>query len=259
MTDLAQRLWHARLNGTVLDAETITPPATMEEAYAVQAGIAALAGDRIVGFKIGSTSAEAQRLLGTDQPGAGPLLARYVHASPARIAIAPAQMPAVEAEFAYRLGRDLPARADPYKKAEVAAAVAALAPAIEVVGSRFAGGLAGKGRYRITADGGANIAFAAGRWTTDRPARDVREHAVVMRIDGREHGRGTGARVLGDPLEALVWVAERMRTTGRGLKAGEIVSTGTCTGVDRVEPGQRAVADFGDLGTVEIDFVPFEA
>lgn len=254
MTDLATLLWTARHSGTVIDAERIAAPASMEAAYAVQARIAELSGEPVLGFKIGSTSAEAQRLLGTDQPGAGPLLARFVHTSPAGIALAPAQMPAVEAEFAYRLGRPLPARPEPYAKADVAAAVAALAPSIEVVGSRFAGGLAGKGRLRITADGGANIAFVAGTWTSERPARDLTRHAAAMRINGRLHGSGTGARVLGDPLEALLWLANHLRATGRGLNAGEIVTTGTCTGVDPVEPGDRAVADFGDLGRVEIAF-----
>lgn len=254
MTDLAERLWHARRSGTVLDPDTIPAPTTMEEAYAIQARTAALFGQEMRGFKIGSTSAEAQRLLGTDQPGSGPLLAGFMYDSPARVAVAPAHMPAVEAEFAYRLGADLLPKAAPYTRAEIVAAVSGLAPAIEVVGSRFAGGLAGKGRYRITADGGANIAFVAGPFHADNPGRDLRQHAVAMRINGKTHGQGTGSRVLGDPLDALLWIVEQQSRLGRGLRAGEIISTGTCTGVDPVRPGDRVSADFGDLGVVEIEF-----
>src|SRR5438552_1544218 len=87
---------------------------------------------------------EAQRLLGTDEPGSGLLLAAYVHESPARILIAPAHTPAVEGEFAFKLGRDLPPRAVPYTMDEIAEAVTAVDGAIEVVGMRFSGGLAGK-------------------------------------------------------------------------------------------------------------------
>jgi 2-keto-4-pentenoate hydratase len=253
MSDLAEQLWHARRTGAVLDAGSIPPPSTLEEAYAIQARVAQLSGRAIRGFKIGSTSAEAQKLLGTDRPGSGPLLEGFVHDSPAKVHLTPQHMPAVEAEFAYRLGRDLPSKSTPYTRDDVIAALSGVAPAIEVVGSRFAGGLAGKGRFRITADGGANIAFIAGPWHSDAPGRDLREHGARMLINGKVHGEGTGSRVLGDPLEALVWIAEQQSRAGRGLFAGEIISTGTCTGVDRVHPGDRVSADFGTLGTVDVE------
>jgi 2-keto-4-pentenoate hydratase len=254
MSDLATALWNARLAGNVIDPDAFPVPATMDEAYAVQARVTALAGDTMLGFKIGSTSSEAQKLLGTDRPGSGPLLARFCHDSPARVTLAAAQMPAVEGEFAYRFGKDLAPRVEPYSREEVLAAVSAVAGAVEIVGSRYAGGLAGKGRFRITADGGANIAFVAGRWHTTTPARDVRQHAVAMRINGKLHGHGTGSRALGDPLDVLVWLAHQQQKTDRGVRAGDIVTTGTCTGVDRVMPGDRITSDFGDLGTVEIQF-----
>jgi 2-keto-4-pentenoate hydratase len=75
-----------------------------------------------------------------------------------------------------------------------------------------------------------------------------------MRVDGTVAGEGTGERVLGDPLNALVWIANHQSRAGRGLRAGEIISTGTCTGLAPVKPGQRASADFGDLGAVEVEF-----
>ena len=67
-------------------------------------------------------------------------------------------------------------------------------------------------------------------------------------------GTGTGERALGDPMNVLLWLANQQSAAGRGLKAGEIVSTGTCTGLDPVRPGDRVQADFGDLGRVEIFF-----
>ena len=70
-----------------------------------------------------------------------------------------------------------------------------------------------------------------------------------MMINGVLRGTGTGDRALGDPLNVLLWLANQQSTEGRGLKSGEIVSTGTCTGLDPVLPGDRVQADFGDLGT----------
>jgi 2-keto-4-pentenoate hydratase len=254
MNDLARRLWQARCSGGIVGLDDAVQPRSGQEAYAIQQEIAALCGEPARGFKVGSTSPEAQRLLGTDEPGSALLLAPYVHESPARIAIAPAHTPSVEGEFAFRLGRDLPPRAASYASDEVADAVAAVAGAIEVVGTRFAGGLAGKGRWLVTADSGANIAFVGGRWHDDWRRLDLKTHRVAMRINGALRGEGTGARALGDPMNVLLWLANQQSAAGRGLKSGEIVSTGTCTGLDPVRPGDRVQADFGELGTVEIAF-----
>ena len=135
MSALARLLWQARRDGVVVDAEGVSQPRTIAEAYAIQHEIAVLSGAPTRGFKVGSTSLAAQRVLGTDEPGSGLLVAPYVYESPARIAIVPAHTPAVEGEFAFRLGRDLPPRAAPYRLDEVADAVAAVAGAIEVVGT----------------------------------------------------------------------------------------------------------------------------
>ena len=253
-TDLARRLWQARCSGGTVSTDDIFKPQTLDEAYAIQHEIVALSGEPARGFKVGSTSAEAQRALGTTEPGAGVLLAPHVYESPATVAITPAHTPLVEGEFAYLLGRDLPPRAAPYTMDEVAHAVAAVAGAIEVVGTRFAGGLAGKGRLLVTADCGANIALVCGAWRHDLRAADLKAHPVAMTINGAVHGTGTGARALGDPMNVLLWLANQQSAQGRGLKSGEIVSTGTCTGLDAVSSGDRVQADFGALGAVEIAF-----
>lgn len=253
LSDLASQLWNARHLGHTIDAVRSDVPKSTEEAYAVQEAIVALSGLARCGYKVGSTSKEAQSLLGTDEPGAGVLLCPFVQESPARVPLVPDHMPAVEGEFAFRMGRDLPSRSRLYARDEVLSAVASLAGAIEVVGTRFAGGLQGKGRLLTTADGGVNIALATGTWTKFK-AQDLRAHAVTMTINGVEKGAGTGARALGDPLEVLLWLVNHLSARRVSLKAGEIVSTGTCTGVDPVNRGDVARADFGTLGKVEIAF-----
>jgi 2-keto-4-pentenoate hydratase len=254
MGSLAELLWEARRTGGVVRAEDVAHPTSIEGSYAIQREIARLSGHVARGFKVGSTSAEAQRMLGTDQPGSAALLAPYVYESPARIPIAPAHMPMVEGEFAFKLGRDLPPRASPYVLDEVAEALAAIAGSIEIVGTRFAGGLAGKGRFLVTADGGASIAFCAGPWREDWRSFDLKSHAVSITVNGVARGHGTGERALGHPMNVMVWLANQQSAGGRGLKAGEIVATGTCTGLDPVVPGDRVCADFGVLGAVEIAF-----
>ncbi len=254
MTTLAEQLWEARRTGRVVAPNDVREPTDNAEAYAVQAKIAALSGFEVRGFKVGSTSEEAQRILGTDEPGSGPILAPYLFESPAEITLVAEQMPAIEGEFAFRLGRDLPARDTAYARDEVAGAIDGVAGAIEVVGTRIAGGLAGKGRFLVTADGGANIALVVGSWTKADADIDLRRHGVAVSVNDAPRGSGEGALALGDPMNVMVWLANQQSCFGRGLKAGDVVSTGTCTGLDPVQPGERAIADFGALGRVEVSF-----
>ena len=246
-------LWDARRLGHTVDAAACELPRTKEEAYAVQDAVVELSGLPRAGYKVGSTSQEAQRLLGTDEPGAGVLLGPYVRAGPAKVALVPANMPAVEGEFAFRLARDLPPRGFAYTFAEVADAIGSLAGAIEVVGTRFSGGLSGKGRLLTIADCGVNIALVTGAWAA-WSGQDIRSHQVTLTINGTAKGAGTGSRALGDPLNVLLWLANHQSARGVGLKAGEIISTGTCTGLDAVHPGDFVQADFGALGAVATSF-----
>jgi len=96
------------------------------------------------------------------------------------------------------------------------------------------------------------VALVTGSWTADWRALDLKSHRVCMTINGEPRGQGQGALALGHPMNVLVWLANQQSRFGRGLLAGDIVSTGTCTGLDRVAPGDRAVADFGSLGRVEL-------
>ena len=251
---LAAKLWVARRDGGIVDPDRVAAPKDDAEAYAVQWEIARLSGADVKGFKVGSTSREAQRILGTNEPGSAPVLAPYLFEHPARITLEAEHLPSIEGEFAFRLAKDLPAREAGYDEVDVREAIGAVAGAIEVVGSRLKGGLAGKGRLLVTADSGANIALAVGPWREDWQSLDLAGHKVSVSVNGTQQGAGTGAAALGHPILVMVWLANQQARMGRGLKAGDIVSTGTCTGIAQVRPGDTAVADFGTLGRVEIAF-----
>jgi len=255
MTTLAEQLWTCRRDGSAIDVPADGGPSDVGAALEIQREAVALSGLGSVGFKVGSTSAEAQKILGTTEPGASPVLFDYFFESPAKILVDVAHEPAVEGEFALRLARDLPPRDEEYSFDDVWDAVEGVAGAIEVVGSRFVGGLAGKGRLLTTADFGANIALAVGPWTSDWKGFDLAAHEVHVSLDGMARESGIGARALGHPVNVLQWLANKQSQTGRGLLAGEIISTGTCTGLLSVAPGDNVVADFGALGQVEIRFL----
>ncbi len=84
---------------------------------------------------------------------------------------------------------------------------------------------------------------------------DLKGHPVRLYRDGKPVAEGVGANALGDPLTVLEWTANHLSALGDGIKEGEVVSTGTCTGVTPVAPEETLVADFEELGRIEVRFV----
>jgi 2-keto-4-pentenoate hydratase len=252
---LAEALWAARINGGVIAIAPAQQPATAAAAYEVQAAMIGLADLTQVGWKIGATTAATQALLGVDEPLVGPLFAPHCHPDGAEVKLVVAHRPGLESEFLVALAADLPPREQPYDASEVTAAVEFVAPAFEVIGCRFEGGLAGKGLLAI-ADGGANAAIVQGEPVRDWRRFDLGRHAVRLRLNGIEAACGSSSDlVFGDPLGAVAWLANQPALAGRGLKRGEIVMTGTCTGLTPIKAGDEALADYGDLGQVRATFV----
>jgi 2-keto-4-pentenoate hydratase len=136
----------------------------------------------------------------------------------------------------------------------VAAAIGYVAPAFELVGFRFAGELQGSGLL-VIADASGTAGIVQGEPVHDWRRIDLARQPVRLEVDGAEVAAGTASVLLwGDPLGALAWLASHPLLKDRGLKAGEIVMTGTCTGITPLQPGNEVVADFGDLGEVRASF-----
>ncbi|MEC9152600.1 MAG: fumarylacetoacetate hydrolase family protein [Pseudomonadota bacterium] len=250
MSDLAERLCRARLDGDTVAVEPAAIGENLDAAYALQQEVLWHIGDPSDSWKVGSTSAEAQAALGTTEPGAARVPARFCFTSPANVEIFTAHDAKLEAEFAFRLYRDLPPRNDDYTANEVAAATDGIAPSLEIVGSRLADGLAGAGRIAVTADGGANIALVTGDFITDWQRFDLPSHQLTVTINGDLCASGEGRRALGNPFNVMVWLANFQRQRD-GLRAGEVVTTGTCSGLLELNVGDVVVADYGTLGAVQ--------
>ena len=258
MTDLetlARELWQARRDGHTIPLPAEAP--SLDEAYRVQEAIAALAASRRAGFKVGSTSKAAQARLGTTEPGAGPVLERFClrdAGDSARVPVWPAHHLHVEAEFAFEMQAVAPC-AQGWSRGEVVRTVRAFRPALELVGTRYESGLTGLGRALTTADGGVNVALIAGPATHAWQDPDLAVQPVRLTIDGKQVAAGCGADALGHPLNVLEWLLTHLGQRGIALEAGEIVSTGTCTGLIPVAPGNHLHADFGTLGSVGVQLV----
>jgi 2-keto-4-pentenoate hydratase len=161
----------------------------------------------------------------------------------------------VECEFFFRLGRDLPPRNEPYKKEEVADAVASVHAGVEVAECRFPLD-ALPAIPAILADGAASGRYVIGREISGWRACDLAAMPVTLEVGGTVRRRGSGAGGMGNPLIPLVWLANARSALGDGLVAGALVSTGTATGMLLAEAGDRMVARFGSEPAVELMFDP---
>lgn len=226
-------------------------PHNISEGYQIQEAMIGIAGQKVIGWKIGCTSEHAQELLNVDAPFAGRVLANSVLSSPAHIKQGTVTMGIAEAEFAFVLARDLPSRPRGYAIEEVIEAIGELRPAIELPDSRFVDWQS-VGAPQLIADNGVAALLILGPPATGWQAKALRDQRVAVAVNGATVAEGSGANVLGDPCRALAWLANEMSKSGIGLKAGEIVSTGSCADVVHISPGDRITADFGPIGRVEV-------
>jgi 2-keto-4-pentenoate hydratase len=169
-------------------------------------------------------------------------------------------MRVAEAEFAFRLGRELCPRARPYSRTEVLAALDSLHPAIEIPDSRYAD-FTRVGAPQLIADDACAHFFVLGSATSARWREiDLVEHEVVAKVTGAEGTpplirEGKGHNVLGDPLAAMTWLVNELSGLAIGLVAGQIVTTGTCLVPLPVAPGDRVDVDFGVLGSASLQIL----
>ncbi len=228
-------------------------PETFEDGHAIQEAFAQVWSVPVAGYKIGCTSLDAQRLLHAPGPFPGRIFAPVLLRSPAKVAAKAFHRLGIEPEFAFTMARDLPARPAAYTREEVADAVAALHGAIELIDSRWTDWLK-VGIASIVADNGANGGLILGPAVSDWRKIDLPRAKAVLRFNDALVAEGTGAAVLGNPLDALTWLANHLSARGFGLKAGDAVTTGTVANVHYAEPGMHVTAEFGPIGTVELRF-----
>jgi 2-keto-4-pentenoate hydratase len=174
-----------------------------------------------------------------------------VAASPARFAAAAFPLGGIEGELAFRFGRALPPRAEPYGDDEVWQAVATMHPAIELVHSRFADFRA-QDKRALLADNLANGAFCYGEAAAAWQQVDFLTQPAILEIDGAEVARAVGGNAAGHPKRLLAWLANHRARRGGGLAAGDIVTTGTHTGLVFARPGAAVQVRFPGIGEARL-------
>lgn len=238
----------------VTDMEALT----VEDAYAIQRlnierrlrkGLYGVPATQ-VGRKIGLTSEAVQRWLNVTEPDFGTLLSDMVVLDGARVPAGILMQPRAEAEVAFVLKSDLSGPG--VTVSDIIRATDFILPAIEIIDSRIED-------WKITycdtvADNASSGMFVLGDSPVDLKGLDLRLLGMTLRKNGGIVSSGAGAACLGNPLHAMVWLANKLGELGDGLRAGELILSGALGAVTPVASGDVVEARIHGLGRCSVIF-----
>ena len=244
----------ARAAGAVIER----PPAEIEpgdegEAYRVQAALhrwfEANGHGALAGYKIGCTTAVQQAHVGIARPCGGGMRADQVFEGTARLRHADYRRPGIECEIAVRMAAAAPAEGAPYDRGSIAPLVGEAMAGVEIVDDRYRDYPAWPAPPLI-ADDFFNAGCVLGA-PVAAGAVDLADMRGTTYVNGVEAGSGVGGDVMGHPYAALAWLANVLSETGRSLRAGHLVLTGSVVQTQWPGPGTEIVcaydAPFGEL------------
>ena len=250
---LAASLANAWRTGTRIDLpKEGLQPTDRAEAYLVQDRMASLIEEPVTGWKAGATSEGMRARDGHDDIVPGRTFASRTFSGNC-LAIPSDQFAGarMEPEFAFRLRHRVEPRVAPWTPDEMAKHVT-MHVAVELIGSRYRAG-ASVGTLATIADNGNGVGLVVGPAVT-RAGIDFRSCPVFLRVDGGVAAANSPPDIRCDPFSALADVANHLSERGIALAEGAYITTGSATETLPVVPGSIAVADFADLGKIEISF-----
>lgn len=250
--NMAEAIVASRKSGNQNQIAWPDPAPSMEDALAIQVAAFDKFDSPSVGWKVGATNKAAQEAFGITGPFYGPMAEFGVLKNGADLKKTDC-VGACEPEYAFKMARDYPANGEEINTTTAASAVAGLNIAIEVIGRTignpdFANGLG------VTMDFAGNVAFVVGPEVPDWQNQDLTNAVVDSKVDGEIVATGNGEPVMGNPINSLVWMAQKLADQGKGLKAGDWVSTGTCTAAIPAKGGTTYSANFSSFGEVSVNF-----
>lgn len=249
-TQAAQALMTARSSGHPMTGfPDGTAPTSVAEAFAIQDAQLVAYGEPVEAWKVGPAS-------DTFPPTCAPIIASRVWKSPVTLE-GNLRLRAVEAEVAFRLAEDLPADGGPYTPEQVRAAIATAMVAIEAVETRHAGWPVAD-PFHALADNQSNEALIIGPEVPLPDAATLGALSGTLELGSTSKPADRGFPG-GDPFRLIAWLAGHLAERGpvlskRGLKAGDIITTGSWNGVDFAEAGMTVRATFPGLGTAELRY-----
>jgi 2-oxopent-4-enoate/cis-2-oxohex-4-enoate hydratase len=251
---VAEALWQAEHQAVAIDRPSDRGLTSVDDAYAVaQRNVARRTerGERLVGRKIGITSKAVMEWLNVREPDFGALFDTMAVDDGGTCAVAGLVSPRVEGELAFVLGEDL---ASPRTTVvDVIAATSWVCAAIEIIDSRVKD-------WKFTladtiADNASSARFVVSPTKASLSGLDLPLLGCALRKNGRVAATGAGAACLGNPVNAVAWLARTLAARGTPLRAGDLVLSGALCPVVPVEKGDVIEVDVATVGRCAVRFV----
>jgi len=218
-------------------------PTTLGDAYRVQQAVVTVLGN-VGAWKTSAPSPEAI-------PTRAPIFTADIYTSPTKAPNGTFRLTGIEAEIAFRLGCGLPARDAAYSLADIIECVDAIVPVLEIVDSRLSDFTSAGNLWKL-ADNQINGGLVVGVPITDWQDIDTERQPVILKIDGEVAAKAVGGNPAGSLVDLIARLANDCGDHCGGLQAGQIITTGSMTGLIFVSPGARITAEFDGLGDVSV-------
>lgn len=241
----AKFLIQARISGPIDQLPEYCRPTNLEDVYAIQDAVASEFGP-VLGWKVGAANTKAE-------PICAPLLSGTLYEAPAFLDPEAFTMRGIESEIAFRFSSALPPQIEPYTESAVLNAVEAAFPAIEVCETRYRNSDAVDSMCKH-ADNISNGALVLGSaWMGWRDLK-IDKQPVELKFDNEVVISHYGGNSSGDIFRLVVWVANHLSQRGIGIAQGQVITTGSWTGLLPSRTARKVHTSFAGIGNVQVVF-----
>lgn len=243
-------------NYTIEPISSREPDTTIEDAYAIQHHFLKRRmeddNSTIIGKKIGVTSKVVMNMLGVHQPDFGYLLSDMIYNDGDVIDVTKTMIqPKAEGEIAFVLKEDI--QGPGVTAADVLKATKFVMPCFEIVDSRIKDW---KIKIQDTVADNASCGYIVfGGNGVDPRDVDLTTCGITLECNGELLHTGAGAAALGSPVNAVVWLANKLGEFGVGLKAGEVILSGALCAMVTIKSGDNMTINIGGIGSASCRFI----
>ena len=256
----ANILFNHRLNKTGLKnlPKKCIPKNTLE-AYEIQNELKILylsmSENYCIGKKVGCTNKLAQEQINVHEPFYGNLYFRFKEFSGCQLKLKNFYKPFIEPEISFRIKEDININNAPFKISDSNNLFDSIVPSIEIVDFRFGQNIKEVGINNLISTNGASEFWISGRKNFPINSINLKDHIIKLYLNNNLIEAGNTNNVLNNPINAALWVLNKLAIKGEPMLKGQYISTGTCTKAMPIVSKGLIKADFGKLGTVELNYI----
>jgi len=214
-----------------------------------------LQNNESLGKKIGVTNKEAAKQIGIDEPFYGNLFTRFSDININTLNSKNFHKPYLEPEISFRIKDDVNISLAPYDKNNINNLFDGIVCSIEIVDFRFNKPIDKIGPYNIIASNGASDYWIRHENIYPLNVINLENHEVKLFVDSKIHFEGNTNNVLENPINAALWLINKLASQGEPMLKGQFISTGSCTKALKLDKGMHIQAEFGNLGSIEFDYI----